>query len=295
MNVNMLEHPKTKENIAILRARGVHFVDPAEGALACGWSGSGRLAEPSEIFYHVRRLLSFGDFSGKHVLITTGPTREYIDPVRYLTNRSSGKMGVALAREAFRRGAEVTLVHGPMRPRVPGPVRCLQVISAQEMYEKVMKIAKGQMAADEAEGAPISQPDIVIMSAAVADYRPMREASHKLKKDNSPLKLELELNPDILSDIGAWRKSVSRGNLGARPTLVGFAVETGEIEDLLTEARNKLTSKNADMIVGNFAQDALELDTNRVWMVDRTGRQEEVATTYKSRVANRILDSVLRL
>lgn len=279
MNSNMYLHPTTQENVAALKRRGVRFVEPEEGELACGWNGTGRLADPEEIFFHVRRVLSAQDFEGKRVLITTGPTREPIDPVRFITNRSSGKMGVALAREAFRRGAEVTLIHGPVSVRVPGPVTSKEVSSTAEMREAVMAHMKDKD----------SMPDIVIMAAAVADYRVADVAEFKMKKSDKMPSLKLLQNPDILSELGEHKGE------GDKPTLVGFAVETGELEDLLNEARAKLKTKNADMIVGNFANEAFDLDTNRVWLVDRHGRQEEVATTYKSRVANKILDAILTL
>ncbi|RIL08386.1 MAG: bifunctional phosphopantothenoylcysteine decarboxylase/phosphopantothenate--cysteine ligase CoaBC, partial [Proteobacteria bacterium] len=259
----------------------VLIVEPDEGDLACGWSGSGRLAAPEELFYHVRRALSQGDYAGKRILISTGPTREALDPVRFISNRSSGKMGVALAREAFRRGAQVTLVHGPVRARVPREVRCLEVISAIEMRDAMMERA---FAASQGE-----KPDVVIMAAAVADYRPKQSAPEKVKKGSASISIDLAKNPDILNELGQ-----KKGD-GDRPVLVGFAVETGEIENLLDEGRRKLHEKHADMIVGNFAEEAFDLDTNRVWLIDKHGRQEEIATQYKSRVANKILDVILKL
>ncbi len=277
MNVNMWNNSVTLENVEKLRARGIEFVDPEEGALACGWEGSGRLADPWEIFHHIRRSLSDHDFNGKKILIVTGPTREAIDPVRFISNRSSGKMGVSLAREAFRRGAEVTMIHGPISSRVPAAVQCISVTSAKEMHEAVMKHAYSK------ENAP----DIVIMSAAVSDFRPKETAEVKLRKQELGKSLSLVENPDILADLGKKRD-------GDKPVLVGFAVETGEIEDLLSDARDKLQRKGADIIVGNFAHEALELDTNRVWIISRAGEESEVATTYKSRVANRILNSILK-
>lgn len=281
MNVNMYEHPATQENIAVLRKRGVSFVDPEEGALACGWNGTGRLADPEEIFHNVRKVVSVQDLAGRRILITTGPTREPIDPVRFLSNRSSGKMGMALAREAFRRGAHVTLVHGPAQVKVPGAVECVPIATAEEMYERVMERMSG-------DG---DLPDIVIMAAAVADFKPAHVVPTKIKKKGTvtPPPLELTATQDILLELGQ-----KRGD-GRKPVLVGFAVETGDLEELLAHVRDKLKRKNADMIVGNLAADAFDLDTNRVWLVDRNGRQDEVATTFKGRVANRILDAVLRL
>lgn len=283
MNVNMYEHPKTRENIEILRARGVQFVDPEEGALACGWNGTGRLADAKEIFLHVRRLLSVNDYQGKKILIATGPTRESFDPVRFISNRSSGKMGIALAVEAFRRGAEVTVVHGPIAKEVigqlPDAVRRIGVISAAEMQDVVMKLTF-----EDTE----HYPNIVIMSAAVADYRPEKVANEKIKKTSKAIVSSLTPTGDILKQLGEKRK-------GDRPLLVGFAVETGEIQDLLDQLNHKLKSKKADLMVGNLAEDAFDLDTNRVWIIDKNGRRDEVATSAKQRVADKILDSISKL
>ncbi|MCB0335118.1 MAG: bifunctional phosphopantothenoylcysteine decarboxylase/phosphopantothenate--cysteine ligase CoaBC [Bdellovibrionales bacterium] len=279
MNVNMLEHPGTQQNLSVLRDRGVRIIDPEEGELACGWHGSGRLAAPWQIFYEVRRALSDQDLAGKQILISTGPTREAIDPVRFISNRSSGKMGVALAREAFRRGAEVTLVHGPCTIKVPTAVRCIPVTTAEEM-----RVALHQQTY---EGAV--HPDVVVMAAAVTDYRPSEVAAQKIKRDGQKPQLELVENIDILAELSGKRSS------DCNPLFVGFAVETGEEEDLLANVRSKIEKKKVDVIVGNFADDAFGSDTNRVWIVDRFGKQEEVAVTYKSRIANRILSVVSRL
>lgn len=278
MNTNMFENQATQENIEVLRKRGVVFVDPEEGSLACGWEGSGRLADPWEIFHHIRKTLTHQDFAGRHVLITTGPTREPLDPVRFISNRSSGKMGTSLAREAFRRGARVTLVHGPVYIKVPAPVQKVAVETAEDMAQAV----KAQMTNNE---DPV---DIVIMAAAVADFRPKQASDSKLKKASNLTKIDLQENPDILAELGAARQ-------GDKPLLVGFAVETGETEELIAEVRRKMETKRADMIIGNLALEALDSDTNRVWILDRNGKQEEVATTFKSRVANKILDAILKL
>lgn len=281
MNVNMLEHQATQKHIKELEEKGVSFVDPAEGVLACGWTGAGRLADSKEIFYHIRRKLSVQDLKGKHILITTGPTREAIDPVRFISNRSSGKMGVELAREAFCRGAKVTLVHGSCNVDVPYPVECVPVVTASEMHEKLMeKVFEGD-----------NRPDCVIMAAAVADFKPQEQSDQKLKKIDGtiPKAIELKENVDILASLGTKRGS------SLTPILVGFAVETGELDELLDELRRKLETKKTDIMVGNFANDAFELDTNRVWIVDRNGKTGEVTTTFKSRVANKVLDSIIKL
>lgn len=280
MNTNMLENPITQENIKTLKDHGMTFVDPVEGDLACGWNGSGRLADPWDIFYHSLRAMSQQDFAGRRILLTTGPTREAIDPVRFISNRSSGKMGVSIAREAFRRGAEVTLVHGPVTVSVPSTVKTVPVTSAVEMQERVLEY--GFSDGDDA-------PDIIIMAAAVADFRPEKVSEQKIKKLKDVPSISLVDNPDILSGLGKQRgKEV-------RPVLVGFAVETGEVEDMLEELAEKLQRKKVDMIVGNMAQDAFDKETNRVWILDKHGKTQEVATTFKSRVANKILDSVAKL
>jgi len=224
----------------------------------------------------VRRVLSSADLTGRRILVVTGPTREPLDPVRFISNRSSGKMGVALAREAFCRGAHVEMIHGPAVIRVPSEVPCTEVITASEMFEAVMR----RTFEDE------NPPDIVIMAAAVADFRPREVDDHKIKKTSAKPLIALEQNPDILFELGKRRKSEKR------PLLVGFAVETGEIEELLAQLRDKLEKKNADVMVGNFADDAFDLDTNRVWIMSHSVKHSEVSTTYKSRVANKILDVV---
>ena len=279
MNVNMYEHPKTQENLSLLKERGITVIEPEEGALACGWNGAGRLADVWDIFYHIGRILSPMDYRAKRVLVTTGPTREPIDPVRFISNRSSGKMGMAIAGEAFRRGADVRLIHGPISSKVPSGITSEAVLTAQQMNDAVMSHFQSEETA----------PDIIIMAAAVADYRISEPSDTKIKRNDSDLSINLVQNPDILKELGEKRADAKK------PILVGFAVETGEIEDLLNEARRKLEHKDADMIVGNFAVDAFDLDTNHVWLIDRYGRQEEVQTTFKSRVANKILDVVLKL
>ena len=284
MNVNMLSHPQTEANIEHLKKRGVEFVEPESGALACGWEGKGRLAHHREIFFHVRRSLTQQDLAGRRLLIATGPTREAIDPVRFISNRSSGKMGMALAVEAFRRGADVTLVHGPLavQLKVPRAIECVPVLSALEMHSAILDRAFPQ-------GDTSSPYDAVVMAAAVADYRPDKSESQKIKKSSSAGSIDLSPNPDILFDLGQ-RKGSSRF-----PALVGFAVETGEVEDLLGEVRRKLSLKNADIMVGNLAQDSFDLDTNRVWILSRGGREQQVSTTYKSRIAVRIVDAIVNL
>jgi phosphopantothenoylcysteine decarboxylase/phosphopantothenate--cysteine ligase len=276
MNVNMYEHPQTQENISTLAARGVTFVDPDSGDLACGWKGRGRLAEASEIYFETRRALGPKDLLGQRVVISTGPTREAIDPVRFISNRSSGKMGLALAHEAYRRGAQVTVVHGPLAstPRLPRLMKRISVTSAAEMREAILSQVG-------------TSPDVVIMAAAVADYRPASVANEKIKKSTNPSSIELSPNSDILLEVG------ERKGRSARPFLVGFAVETGTHEELIAEVKRKLDRKNADLMVGNLAQDSFDKDTNRVCIVRRSGESESLDTARKSVIARRIFDGIV--
>ena len=276
MNVNMYEHPQTQENISTLAARGVTFVDPDSGDLACGWKGRGRLAEASEVYFETRRALGPKDLLGQRVVISTGPTREAIDPVRFISNRSSGKMGLALAHEAYRRGAQVTVVHGPLasNPRLPRLMKRISVTSAAEMREAILSQVE-------------TSPDVVIMAAAVADYRPASVANEKIKKSTNPSSIELSPNSDILLEVG------ERKGRSARPFLVGFAVETGSHEELIAEVKRKLDRKNADLMIGNLAQDSFDKDTNRVCIVRRSGESESLDTARKSVIARRIFDAIV--
>lgn len=283
MNVNMYEHPKTKENIEALKQRGVFFVEPEEGDLACGWKGAGRLAGHETIFNKARKLLTVAGMADKRVLISTGPTQEALDPVRFLSNRSTGKMGVALANEAYYRGADVTLVHGPVSDhvlaRLSSEIRRIPVTSADEMKNIMLDLTYKDT---------FSFPHYVIMAAAVSDYRVKNIAAKKIKKDKSEGIIELTMNEDILKLLGEKKGS------NDHPYLVGFAVETGEIDELISEVNKKLKNKNVDLMVGNFAEDAFGLDTNRVWIIDKQGRRDEIATSDKSFIAGRIIDAILR-
>ena len=273
MNVNMWEHPATQENIATLRARGVHVVDPGEGYLACGMTGAGRLASTEAIVEKVRAVLGLRrDLEGRTVLVTAGPTREDIDPVRFLTNRSSGKMGYALAEAAIRRGARVILVSGPTDLTVPGGVDWIPVRSTQEMRHAVRERAV--------------EANVIIMAAAVSDYRPAASHTQKLKRGEGSLTLQLEPTPDILAELG--REKGSR-------ILVGFAAETTQLAE---NARAKLARKGADMIVANDVTQegaGFDADTNIVTLFLRDGREIPLPKLTKFEVANRILDAVLGL
>jgi phosphopantothenoylcysteine decarboxylase / phosphopantothenate---cysteine ligase len=229
MNTNMLEHDAVRRNLAALAARGVQFVDPGAGYLACGWIGKGRLAEPDEIVAAAERLLKpAGSLLGRLVVVSAGPTLEDIDSVRFIGNRSSGRMGYAIAGEAARRGARVVLVSGPTSIDVPAGVELVRVRSALEMRD-AMRVAAGDA-------------DIVIMAAAVADYMPQTAVDGKIEKSDGPLDLRLVRTPDILLELGRARGS------HARPVLVGFAAESG---DPVSRGREKLARKKADLIVAN--------------------------------------------
>jgi len=273
MNVNMWNHAATQENVEMLRARGVKIVDPDEGYLACGMTGAGRLAGQAAIVAAVHEALhAVRDLAGETVLVTAGPTQENVDPVRYLTNRSSGKMGYAVAEAAARRGAHVILVSGPTSLDVPSGVERIDVQSAQDMHRVVLEKVAGC--------------SIAIFAAAVADYRPAEPSGQKIKRNNESTTIALEPTPDILA-------SVAR-NKGQR-FIVGFAAETDHVAE---NARQKLAAKNADLMVANDVTaegSGFDHDTNVVTLFARDGRDLALPRMSKSEVAQRILDEVVRL
>jgi len=273
MNVNMWQHAATQENVKLLRSRGVRIVEPSEGYLACGMIGSGRLAELDAILQAVRETVqAHQDLRGETVLVTAGPTCEDLDPVRFLTNRSSGKMGYALAAAAAQRGAKVVLVSGPTALTTPEGVARIDVRSAEDMLRAVRE--------------KFAASTIAIFAAAVADYRLAAKAEQKIKRSAEPFTLHLEPNPDILATMGEDK--------GHR-LVVGFAAET---ENVAENARKKLAAKNADLIVANdvSAEGAgFDHDTNIVTLFSRDGRDLPLARMSKTDVAQRVLDEVLRL
>ncbi len=277
MNSNMLEHPAVRQNIGTLAARGVRFVEPGAGYLACGWIGKGRLAEPDEIVEAADRLLRGNrSLDGTRVLVTAGPTYEDLDPVRFIGNRSSGRMGFALAREAARRGATVTLVAGPTSIEPPQEAELVRVRSAAEMHHAVM--------------TRLDAADIVIMAAAVADYAPESRDARKMAKSDGDLTVTLRRTPDILAGIGEWR--AARG--GARPVLIGFAAET---DDAVSKGRKKLASKGADFVAVNNVLEpgaGFDVETNIVTLVGPDW-EEALPLQPKSSVAAAILDRAERL
>jgi len=272
MNVHMWENSGCQENIQKLRSRGFHFIDPESGELACGYEGKGRLAEVSAIVEEIRAILSPQDFARETVLITAGPTEESIDPVRFITNRSSGKMGFAMAHAALRRGAEVILISGPTALPPPPKVKFVGVRSTAQMREAVLTNLKNA--------------SILLMAAAVSDYRPRQAAAGKIKKSQAEMVLALERNPDILAEAGRQKD---------HRILVGFAAET---ENLLRNARSKLKEKNLDLIVANdvtLPGAGFEVDTNIVKFLDRSRKVEELPLMTKEELADRILDRVAQL
>jgi phosphopantothenoylcysteine decarboxylase/phosphopantothenate--cysteine ligase len=273
MNVNMWNHAATQENVEMLRARGVNIVDPAEGYLACGMIGAGRLAGQEAIVAAVHEALKAQrDLEGETVLITAGPTCEDLDPVRYITNRSSGKMGYAVAEAAARRGAKVILVSGPVNLETPAGVERIEVRTAKDMYHAVV---------DRIAGASIA-----ILAAAVADYRPAETHTEKIKKSGAALTISLEPTTDILSEVAR--------NKGQK-IVVGFAAETDHVAE---NARKKLSAKNADLIIANDVTSegaGFDQDTNIVTIFSRDGRDLALPKMNKSEVAQRILDEVVRL
>jgi phosphopantothenoylcysteine decarboxylase/phosphopantothenate--cysteine ligase len=272
MNVHMYENPILQENLRKLRRLGYHVMEPAEGFLACGYEGKGRLPDAEKIAEAIGGLLKKRDLGSEKLLITAGPSREPLDPVRYISNRSSGKMGYALARAAVRRGAEVTLISGPTALAPPPGARLISVTTAAEMRDAVIK--------------EFAQCTAIVMAAAVADYRPARVADQKMKRGKEPVELRLEPNPDILKELSDKKD----GKL-----LVGFAAET---EELTANAEKKLREKNLDMIIANNVAEAgsgFDGDTNIATILDCTGAKRSLPLMSKDELADCIYDHFLAL
>jgi len=270
MNVNMYTNPIYQKNEERLRHFGYQFVSPVCGSLACGWEGQGKLADPATICEAVVVLLTPKDLSGKKIMVTAGPTREEIDPVRFISNHSSGKMGYAVAQAAVRRGAQVLLISGPTALPVPDGVEHLPVESALQMQTAVL--------------ARAGECQIVIKAAAVADYRPRERTTSKIKKNSENISIELVKNPDILATLGALQQ---------RPFLVGFAAETDAVAGY---AAGKMKAKNLDMIVANDVSQSdagFNVDTNRALLLFRDGRCVESGLMTKAQLAGVILDHVV--
>lgn len=269
MNVNMYRNPVTQENLRKLKAFGFHILEPAEGDLACGYEGVGRLPEPAVIVEHVLSLLTPKDLRGETILVTAGPTQEELDPVRFLTNRSSGKMGFAVAKAAYRRGAEVILVSGPSACEAPIGVSWVPVRSAEEMYHAVLKT--------------YPKATVVVMAAAVSDFRPAKREARKIKKGEGGLRLLLEKTPDILQELGKRKEN---------QILIGFAAET---ESLIENAQAKRVKKNLDLIIVNDVSRSdigFQSDQNEVKCIRRDGRVQELPLMTKEDLAHKILDQI---
>ncbi|MGB9596739.1 MAG: bifunctional phosphopantothenoylcysteine decarboxylase/phosphopantothenate--cysteine ligase CoaBC [Candidatus Poribacteria bacterium] len=271
MNCNMLDNSIVQENIKILKDHKVEFIEAEYGILACGYEGKGRLADPEKIVQKIVEILAVEpDLKGKTVLVTAGPTREALDPVRFISNRSSGKMGYAIADVALQRGAEVILITGPTNITPPNKAKVVNVESALQMYDAVMSNA--------------SQANIIIMSAAVSDYRPKEFSQQKIKRDKGEMTLILEENPDILAELGKNKKDGQ--------TIIGFSMET---ENLLENSIKKLKKKNVDYIIANDLSKegaGFGTDTNIVTIISADGKIKELPLMSKYDVANIILDLV---
>ena len=273
MNTRMYENPVVQENIRLLRARGAQIVEPAVGLLACGDTGKGKMADPAEIAEAIERALTPQDLTGKRVLVTAGPTREAMDPVRFLSNHSTGKMGYALARQAWLRGAQTTLVSGPTALTPPVGVETVPVTSALDMRQAVLD--------------RLDTTDWFIKAAAVGDYRPAHQADQKLKKQDGDLQVQLTRNPDILAELGGKKRP---GQL-----LCGFSMET---QDLLDNSRKKLQSKHCDLMVANNLKTAgagFAHDTNVATLLYPDGRTEPLSLMEKRALADCVLDRLLDL
>lgn len=275
MNVHMYDHPAVKKNLSLLAEYGYQFIEPSEGYLACGYVGKGRLEEPEKIVDLIREFFINQDhqpLKGKTVVVTAGPTREKIDPVRFISNHSTGKMGYALAEEAKRQGAHVVLVSGPVNLSASLGIEVVKVESAEEMYKAVLEY--------------YSLADVVIKTAAVADYRPKNTYEHKVKKQVGDSSIELERTKDILMELGKRKKN---------QVLVGFAAETENVEEY---ARKKLAAKNADMIVANNVKAegaGFGTDTNIVTLYKRSGTSVDLPLMSKSNVAKMIIEEITSL
>jgi phosphopantothenoylcysteine decarboxylase/phosphopantothenate--cysteine ligase len=277
MDVGMWSNPATQDNVARLRERGFHFAGPAHGRMASGLEGAGRMVEPDEILGHIRRVLGReGPLVGQRVVVTAGPTREPLDPARFLSNPSTGRQGFALAQAALDRGARVTLITGPTHLATPVGAERIDVETAEEMLDAVLEAC--------------TEADLLLMAAAVADYRPTEVAAQKMKKAEGEWTLRLSRTPDVLAAVDE-----RRGSTGFPRVVVGFAAES---QDLIQNARAKLAAKNMDLIVANditAPEAGFAAETNRVTLLDRTGDVLELPLLHKAEVAEAILSRASEL
>ena len=272
MNVNMYNNTIVQENLKKLKKHGIKIIDPEEGDLACGWDGKGRLADIENIILEIEKLLTPQNLKEKKILVTAGATREYIDPARFISNPSTGKMGYAIAKAAWLRGAEVLLISGHSELEPPYGVKHLEVVNSQEMFEKVKKNKNNY--------------DVIIKAAAVSDYTPVKTQKNKIKKSDKKLSIELKRTKDILLEIGKSKNGCF---------LVGFAAET---ENALENAKSKLKNKNADLIIANNILQkgsGFGTDTNQVQIVDKEGLVNKLPIMSKEEVGHKILDTIQNL
>lgn len=270
MNVNMYENRRTQANIETLKAEGVSFIGPNAGALACGSTGKGRLAEPWDIFYAVRKALSVQDLEGRKIVITAGMTRDSMDIMRDATQISSTKLGVEIAREAYRRGAAVTLIHGGVRPKVPTPISCIEASVNTALKDAIV----GSISEDN-----VAKPDMIILAGLANQFR----------ASGSGETLSFEAPVNVLKELGEKRGSEKL------PLVITFVVAVGETEELFSKGRHLIDDTSMDVLVGKFAAEPVDLESNELWLIDRAGRDAQISTTYRSRVASQILDRALRL
>ncbi|MCQ2008907.1 MAG: bifunctional phosphopantothenoylcysteine decarboxylase/phosphopantothenate--cysteine ligase CoaBC [Sporolactobacillus sp.] len=268
MNVNMYAHPAVQKNLHVLQSYGYHLIGPEKGRLACGWTGSGRMTEPEDIVREIDDFFTRKSLVGKKILVTAGATKESLDPIRFFSNRSSGKMGYAIAEAANQAGAEVTLIAGTDLAVSP-EIKRIKVTSARDMYREVMK--------------RYPDADAVIKAAAVADYRPEQVSETKIKKSEGPLTVTMVRNPDILKELGEKKQN---------QLLIGFAAETDHLE---ANALKKLEAKHLDLLVANHASDSFGEDTNKVTFFFASGKQQEFDTMHKQQVASTICDALAEL
>jgi len=264
MNVNMYENKQTQQNIEHLRDFGATFVGPDSGALACGILGKGRMAEPWEIFYAIRRALSPHDWDGQTILVTAGLTRDSMDVMHDLTQISSIKLGVEITREAYRRGAKVCLVHTGSRPKVPSEVNCVEASSSDDMRKAVLRVTQEEA------------PALAILASISNQFRSLNE-------------VDFAAPVDLVSDLGKLRAD------GRLPLLMAFAASIGKPDILLEKARRLISSTSLDMLIAKFAEDAAGLENNELWLMDTAGREKQIATSFRSRVATQILDAAHHL
>jgi len=294
MNINMWENPITQKNVSLLKEYGKYFIEPGEGELACGWYGPGRLAEPSTIIESVESLLATkdlqkdlpNDLAGNYVIVTAGPTREPIDPVRFISNKSSGKMGHALAKVCRNRGAKVSLIAGSngTTPFASDNFKVVKINTAQELQESLRQEINYAQSLTGVENI------FLFMAAAVCDHRPKEISSTKLKHDKSKdVELTMTPNPDLLAEVGK--------QLSGEPKfkIIGFAVETGDEKQLIEYAKNKLVTKKADLIVANLGDEAFDRDTNQVWLIDKANKVEKIERADKETIADIIVSRALAL